>query len=591
MGEEYKSKLNPYTGQLQLVSTNIVLAFKAGVASQSNLPLTGNSKGDARIANDTGILYVWSIVDSSGLLTDWISSGDIVDLDWAAISNKPSSSVAAIDQAVTDDHTHSNKTEIDKVSDGDHDVRTDNPHSVTKTQVGLSDVDNKSEATIITDVKADSDVASAISLKHTQNTDAKLDEGGLNEVAASDIKTHIDSSSGIHGITGSVVGSDDGQTLTNKMIIGADTIKGQYRDVSIFPYPFTSVSYFDGVGYTDLTDEAKTIAGTPFNVLADNNDIFYVAIDNLNYWYGEIYLGLSTVGVGLNLVVEYFNEEDNWVDIGLIDDGTLNLTQSGKLFYNNPSDWKMATVNGYLGYFVRIRTTTNPSQVPTAFVVSPYETVFGVQSQEGDGLVYPIEVKADGKIIIRTVLTDEVNTVSIADIKDAIDKEHVQGTDQGLDTGGANATTAADIKDAVDKKHSNSLDHTQGTDQGLDTGGANEISAANAKAAYTHSGVTTGNPHAVTKTEVGLSDVTNDAQVKASQLKRATFVNGDLSTGKLTITHSLALSAPYSVIVAIFDNNSKQIIPDDITGATNTVEIDLTSFGTLSGTWGYLLLG
>lgn len=58
---EFKAKLNPFTGQLQLVSTNIVLAFKAGVAAQANLPLTGNAKGDARIANDTGHLYVWNI--------------------------------------------------------------------------------------------------------------------------------------------------------------------------------------------------------------------------------------------------------------------------------------------------------------------------------------------------------------------------------------------------------------------------------------------------------------------------------------------------------------------------------------------------
>lgn len=65
---------------------------------------------------------------------------------------------------------------------------------------------------------------------------------------------------------------------------------------------------------------------------------------------------------------------------------------------------------------------------------------------------------------------------------------------------------------------------------------------------------------------------------------RGTFVNGDLSTGKLTITHNLSLSAPYSVIVVIFDNNYKQIIPDEVTGATNSVEIDLTSYGTLSGT-------
>jgi len=142
---EYKAKLNPFTGQLQLVSTNVVLAFKAGVASQASLPLTGNAKGDARLANDTGHLYVWSIDATSGLLTDWSDAGDIVDLTWDAISGKPSSSVANIDdavskkhtqgtdqgldtgganattaaqvkQAVTDDHTHANKATLDNVS-------------------------------------------------------------------------------------------------------------------------------------------------------------------------------------------------------------------------------------------------------------------------------------------------------------------------------------------------------------------------------------------------------------------------------------------------------------------------------------------
>lgn len=117
-----------------------------------------------------------------------------------------------------------------KVSDGDHDARTDNPHSVTKAQVGLTNVDDKSEATIITDVKADGDIADAISKKHDavtqgdgitvtgqqvsnsdrgstavgtheasydhtklhdQNADTKLDEGGNNEVTASEIVKNI----------------------------------------------------------------------------------------------------------------------------------------------------------------------------------------------------------------------------------------------------------------------------------------------------------------------------------------------------------------------------------------------------------------
>lgn len=102
---EFKAKLNIFTGQLQLVPTNIVLAFKSGVTEYNNLPLTGNAKGDARIANDTGHLYVWSIDATSGVLTDWIDSGDMVDVTWDSISGKPSSAVADIDNAVSIRHT------------------------------------------------------------------------------------------------------------------------------------------------------------------------------------------------------------------------------------------------------------------------------------------------------------------------------------------------------------------------------------------------------------------------------------------------------------------------------------------------------
>jgi len=80
-----------------------------------------------------------------------------------------------------------------------------------------------------------------------------------------------------------------------------------------------------------------------------------------------------------------------------------------------------------------------------------------------------------------------------ANVDDAVSKRHAAGTDQGLDTGGANAVTAADVKSAVDLKHSNAndhantldhsnaADHTQGTDTGLDTGGTNPVTAATIK--------------------------------------------------------------------------------------------------------------
>lgn len=81
-----------------------------------------------------------------------------------------------------------------------------------------------------------------------------------------------------------------------------------------------------------------------------------------------------------------------------------------------------------------------------------------------------------------------------ANIQDAVTKRHTQGTDQGLDTGGASAVTAAQCKqavtddhthtnkstldtytqtevnlaDAVSKKHSNTSDHVPNADTDLD---------------------------------------------------------------------------------------------------------------------------
>lgn len=73
----------------------------------------------------------------------------------------------------------------------------------------------------------------------------------------------------------------------------------------------------------------------------------------------------------------------------------------------------------------------------------------------------------------------------------------------------------------------------------------------------------------------------------AAAMTRATFTNGTLSAGVLTVTHSLALSAPYTLVIWFFDNNGKQVYPD-ITGATNSLTADFSNFGTLSGTWGYV---
>ena len=61
------------------------------------------------------------------------------------------------------------------------------------------------------------------------------------------------------------------------------------------------------------------------------------------------------------------------------------------------------------------------------------------------------------------------------------------------------------------------------------------------------------------------------------------FVDGDLSSGVLTVTHNL--NSQY-VSVTVYNNSDLIIIPDDVdaTGA-NALTIDLTAYGTLTGTW------
>ncbi len=76
-----------------------------------------------------------------------------------------------------------------------------------------------------------------------------------------------------------------------------------------------------------------------------------------------------------------------------------------------------------------------------------------------------------------------------------------------------------------------------------------------------------------------------------SIIARETFSDSDLVTGILTITHSKGLSAPYSLLLEIVKDTGERISPDDVTYATNTVTVDLSSFVGSISNWGYILIG
>lgn len=72
------------------------------------------------------------------------------------------------------------------------------------------------------------------------------------------------------------------------------------------------------------------------------------------------------------------------------------------------------------------------------------------------------------------------------------------------------------------------------------------------------------------------------------------FTNASLTAGVLTVTHALGTKF---VVVAVFDNNDKAVIPDEITVTnTTTCTVDLSSFvtaggGAISGTWNIKVVG
>jgi hypothetical protein len=88
----------------------------------------------------------------------------------------------------------------------------------------------------------------------------------------------------------------------------------------------------------------------------------------------------------------------------------------------------------------------------------------------------------------------------------------------------------------------------------------------------------------------GTNNVTvTPAQIVASRMVRGTFVDGDLTTGTLAIAHSLNVD---SVLIQIYDEANQQILPDTITLTdADTTTVDLSSYGTIAGTWSYIIFG
>lgn len=119
------------------ISNNNALDIVDNIAARDLLTPTSNkfilvldATADTTVAVGAAT-YVWRFSTSTWIKLTEHESLDVV-LDWAAIQNKPTSSVADIDLAVAQRHTHSNFTELGKISEniaGDFQYAGDYPRA------------------------------------------------------------------------------------------------------------------------------------------------------------------------------------------------------------------------------------------------------------------------------------------------------------------------------------------------------------------------------------------------------------------------------------------------------------------------------
>lgn len=172
----------------------------------------------------------------------------------------------------------------------------------------------------------------------------------LQEVTADNLQAYLGGGNLVMVGAGTDTATDQVVTLVGSLLSSV----GRYNISGITARQFLNkVFHYDGSAYTDNSVEADSLAGTPFTVLTDANDMLYLGKATK---FQEVYFDFATPGVYGDVVVKYW-DGSAWTIVS-VTGAADKLDADGKMSWTIPSDWAKNTVNGYNGYFLQISATT-----------------------------------------------------------------------------------------------------------------------------------------------------------------------------------------------------------------------------------------
>jgi len=401
----YKSMLNPHTGNLTIVWAGTVLHMHESVDTYNSLPITGNSENDLRITRDTDIMWTWSISSASGSLSDWKDIGSIAAVDWSAITNKPSSSVADIDDAV--------------------------------------------------------------SKKHTQGTDQKLDDGGVNEISAEEIKNFID----ISAIDSSIKllyhfngDNEDIDTIDETRVTSPTLYTDCIISTSESKFGGTSLKTSNNLGYTgyldalnagfacnifeDLINSATVSFWFKYNTIESKTLISYGTSRNVKEWRilssptSGIRFYLDAVSGDIDSGYNGMINDTNWHHIAIVKNANVMAIYldgqqihyivhliaqddpNGTLTIGNNKGGSAPSADGYFDEFLVTNNnyfSASPNSGLTDIITVP-------TSEELSAIILApklAEINADG--------TPDRTSIVTIDVEDAVTKKHAENSDSLFD--------------------------------------------------------------------------------------------------------------------------------------------------------------